>query len=683
MRRLQRVRDLIMGAATDSDTTGLALLSLVVGFGVGLGTAAMVWSFDAVHWVVRALGIGDGSFWLFLLIPVGFVTAWAIARHIAPEVAGDGVPETIASLLLRGGRMRHRSIPAKLAATALTVGVGGSGGREGPVVQLGSSIASVIATKFKLGEHHIRSLVAAGAGAAIGATFNAPIAGMLFAMEVILSSFAVRHMSAIVIASVSAAVTSRLLVGDELAMASSAFTLGDPRELAVYLGLALVVAVIGVGFLWLLDRTERTVEQYRELGVLVPVGTGVLVAALVVFEPALGGTGQDGAESLLTGGLLADAWWIMLLLALGKALATALTISSGGSGGAFMPSLFMGAAIGAAIYELVEPIWDISSLPLGGLVLVGMATMFAVVGRAPLTAILLVFEVTGARDYGLILPLMLSATVATLIADRLHPASAYTMPLIRRGIHMVKSPEVDVLDSVTVGEVMSQPPFVASADTSVARVQSELDARRSHGTVVAEGRRVLGVATMTDLAKAEGDTNAVPVSKVMTVNPFTVHPTDQVSHALEVMASLGVGRLPVVDTGDDSALIGMFRREDAVNAYHLALGQRTDHALSRHRLTQRTDPGTGYFDFRVPFGSIADGRMVREVGWPEGVTLVSIRRGREVIVPNGLTLLGADDVVTAFGSEGAQRATILRMDAGVEDDVTAEIILEWDGGEEE
>ncbi len=683
MSRIQRFRDLVRGAATDSETTGLALLSLMVGIGVGFGTAAMVWSFEAVDWVIDSLGIGDGSLLLFLLIPVGFVSAWWIAKRIAPEVAGDGVPETIASLLVRGGRMRHRSIPAKLAATALTVGVGGSGGREGPVVQVGSSIASVIATRFKLGEHHMRSLVAAGAGAAIGATFNAPIAGMLFAMEVILSSFAVRHMSAIVIASVTAAVTSRLLVGEELAMFSSAYSLGDPRELILYLGLGLIVALVGVGFLWVLDRIETMAARHRDSGALVPIATGLLVAGLVFVEPAIGGTGQDGAQSLLMSGLLADAWWIMLLLALGKAVATALTISSGGSGGAFMPSLFMGAAIGAAVNELVRPLWNISDLPLGAMVLVGMATMFAVVGRAPLTAILLVFEVTGARDYGLILPLMLSATVATLIADRLHPASVYTMALVRKGIQMIKSPDVDVLDSVTVGEVMSDVPFVAAPDSSVSLVRSELDAVRSHGTAVVDDDRLVGIVTVTDLAKADGDPAVIPVSSVMTPGPITVGPTEPVSEALERMASIGVGRLPVVDTAGDAAFVGMFRREDAVSAYHLALGQRTDHVLTRRRLAQRTDPGAGFFDFRVPRGSAADGRTVGEVGWPEGVTLVSVRRHREVLVPNGNTRLHHDDVVTAFGSESAQRATILRMDAGADDDTTAEIILDWDSDEDE
>jgi len=161
---------------------------------------------------------------------------------------------------------------------------------------------------------------------------------------------------------------------------------------------------------------------------------------------------------------------------------------------------------------------------------------------------------------------------------------------------------------------------------------------------------------------------------VMTARPVTVTPSTPVSHALERLAALGIGRLPVVADDGSGRLLGIFRREEAVRAYHRALGNRTDRELVRRRLDQRTDPGAGYFDFRVPPGSIADGRAVREVAWPEGSTLVSVRRGREVIVPTGATSLMAGDVLTAFGTPASKNETIERLNAGAEEP-TAEISL--------
>jgi K+/H+ antiporter YhaU regulatory subunit KhtT len=194
-------------------------------------------------------------------------------------------------------------------------------------------------------------------------------------------------------------------------------------------------------------------------------------------------------------------------------------------------------------------------------------------------------------------------------------------------------------------------------------------ARRRHGVPVVGERGLVGILTLSDLARAEA---ALTVGEAMTTRPVTVSPATPVSHALERMAVLGVGRLPVVAGDDPSRLVGMFRREDAVRAYHEALGAATGRHLDRERLRRRVEPDAAYYDFRVPPGSIADGRAVREVAWPEGSTLVSVRRGTEVLVPGGATVLVAGDVVTAFGSESSRRQTIERLNAGA-DEPTAEI----------
>ncbi|HSM43952.1 MAG TPA: chloride channel protein, partial [Acidimicrobiia bacterium] len=230
-----------VGALAERQMGGFLALSALVGVGVGVGAAGLVLALDAVSHVTDSLlppstaGFWHpGRFWIFLTVPAGLTAAWWLARRFAPEVAGDGVPAATEALMVRGGHIRGRVAPLKVLATSLTVGLGGSAGREGPIVQIGAAVGSWVSRRFNMGEDQIRSLVAAGAGAGIGASFNAPIAGMLFALEVILVSFAPRHMSSVVIASVTAAITSQQLVGEELLLSAGEYSLNSFAELPLY-----------------------------------------------------------------------------------------------------------------------------------------------------------------------------------------------------------------------------------------------------------------------------------------------------------------------------------------------------------------------------------------------------------------------------------------------------------------
>jgi CIC family chloride channel protein len=665
--------------------TGFLVVSLLVGVVVGVAAGGLIWMLEAVEWVFHFLGerlAGGGAWFALASVPVGIVLAWWLAKKFAPEVGGDGVPEVSIALAVNAGYMSTKSIPLKIVATALTLGGGGSAGREGPMVQIGGAIGSSVSRRFGLGEDYIRSLVAAGAAAGIGASFNAPIAGMLFGLEVVLGSFAVRHMSAVVLASISAAVTFRSLVPEEEILQGAAYELGGPSELVLYAGLAVLAVGVAYAFLRLLDNVERLSHARARPTWLRPVALGLTVGLIGVFEPRLLGTGQEFVGELLElqafgEGLGIDtiALSVLAVLCVGKILATGLTIAAGGSGGAFMPSLFIGATLGAGYAEFMSRFWTATVIRPGAFAVVGMATVFAAVARAPLTAIIIVFEVTGARDYQLILPLMLSATFATFVADRVHPESVYTMPLAKRGIKMRPAGEVDLLDTISVGEVAVMPPVVAEPAMTLTEVSRLMDAHRYHGLPVIDPQHgLVGIITITDVARAGGPSNERIVADAMTPSPVTVGPMTPVSQALVRLAVLGVGRLPVVSEDSSGRLVGFFRREDAVRAYHQALGSETDHALERDRLRQRVDPQASYYDFRVPPGSIADGKAVRDMRWPEGSTLVAVRRGTEVLVPGGSTVLVANDVVTAFGTEASRARMIERLNAGA-DEPTAEILI--------
>ncbi|MDH3517721.1 MAG: chloride channel protein, partial [Acidimicrobiia bacterium] len=339
---------------SDRDTAGFLGVSLLVGTAVGLGAAVLVWVSAAVVRVFEGLGDASslGAWFPVVSVPLGILAAWWLAQRFAPEVAGDGVPEASAAIGVHSGHMSTKSIPLKIAATALTLGGGGSAGREGPIVQIGGAIGSSISRHLGLGEERVKSLVAAGAAAGIGASFNAPIAGMLFALEVILGSFSVTHMSAVVVSSIAAAVTFRSLVGEEQLLQAGSYSVGDPRELILYAGLAILAVIAAYGFLRLLDVVERTHEDRRGPAWLRPVGLGLVIALIGVYEPRVLGTGQKFVTDLLTVqsyserfGVSAFAASALLVLVVGKILATSLTLGTGGSGGAFMPSLFIGAAL--------------------------------------------------------------------------------------------------------------------------------------------------------------------------------------------------------------------------------------------------------------------------------------------------------------------------------------------------
>jgi len=283
-----------------------------------------------------------------------------------------------------------------------------------------------------------------------------------------------------------------------------------------------------------------------------------------------------------------------------------------------------------------------------------------------LTSILIVFEIT--QDYRLVWALMLASSLATLIADLLSPESVYTMPLIRKGINLVRSSEVDMLETVTVGQVMSQQETV-TPDMSLEEARRILEEHGHHGTAVVDGDRLVGILSMSDILRAR---DAATVGEVMTARPVTVIENTPVSETLERMAALGVSRLPVVSAHNVDRLVGMFRRGDAVNAYHRALGEAKGVELARARHRRRAEPGVSFFEVRVPPGSHLDGKLVKEVSWPEGCTVVSVRRGTIVLVPSGNTRLQVGDVITAFGTKGARDALVARLNAGA-DEPTAEL----------
>lgn len=637
----------------------LMVLGGVVGVGAGLGAVLLILTIRGVEaGIGTVVGLwGTGRAWTLLTIPAALWLSWRITSALAPEVAGHGVPHILEAITVRAGFIRPRVAPLKVVATGLTIGAGGSAGREGSIAQIGAAIGSWIGRRTGLAENDVTVLVAAGAGAGISATFNAPIAGMFFALEVILRSFSVRHLQAVLVASVAGAVVSHGLLGAELTFQVFPYSLRGPGELVLYGVLGLVTAGVAWIFLGLLDWWEP--GPGRVPATVRPLAAGGAVALIGYLRPEVIGTGQDFIGEVLRGEV-SDVWWVFGVMAVAKAVATSFTLGGRGAGGIFMPSLFMGATTGTGFARLVAPVWNLSEIQPGAFGLVAMAATFSAVARAPLTSVLIVFEVTG--DYGLVLPLMVATSISTYVAGRIHPESAYTAMLAKKGIHPTRTGDVDILDTITVGEVTGGTPTVAFPDLSLEQVDEILTARRLHGVpVVDQEGRLLGVITITDIIRAGGPSGDVSVGEAMTPNPVTVTRDTPVSEALERMAALGVGRLPVVDSSNPNRLVGVFRREDAVYAYHQALSASARRRHPRYRAHVPTSSDAQFFEFEILNGSPAAGRRIREFPWPEGCLLVSVNRGDEVLIARGDLRLRVGDAVTAFGGAEAHRRVLQRV----------------------
>ncbi|MBT3192464.1 MAG: chloride channel protein, partial [Verrucomicrobia bacterium] len=410
----------------------LYLLAAVIGIGAGLGALAFGALIHGAEWCFRDWIANDvlPTRWLFPLIPMaGMVIATYVTRRFAPEARGHGVPEVMAAVATRGGIIRARVVAVKAFASAVTIGTGGSVGREGPIVQIGSALGSSIGQLLKCSGQRVRLLLACGAAAGVSATFNAPIAGMMFAAEVIMNNFTGVSIAPLIIASVMGTVVMRTATGGDpasLHIGDIPFTL-NPQELILFVAMGILCGLGAWLFVKVLYSGEDLVNKVRCHWVIKPLVAGLLVGVLGIFVPNILGIGYETIETLFLHP--ASEWgahsFKLAVLALSffglKMLATTTTLAGGGSGGVFAPSLFLGAALGAATGIASHVLFDTGITSVGAYTICGMAAMVAGTTRAPITAILIVFEMT--HNYQVILPLMLAVITAFVVSTLLQKES--------------------------------------------------------------------------------------------------------------------------------------------------------------------------------------------------------------------------------------------------------------------
>lgn len=660
-----------LGRFQVSEEVILVSTSLIVGLGTGLGAIGFRYLIRGVEWVgydwIPQAFPELGTSYVLIMPAVGGLLVGLLIFNFAQEAKGHGVPEVMEAVALRGGRIRPIVALVKALASSISIGSGGSVGREGPIAQIGSALGSTVGQVFRLSDERMRNLVACGAAAGIAATFNAPIAGVIFALEIILGEFSVRYFSTVVIAAVAASSIGQAVFGNAPAFPiATPYQIISPWEFALYPILGVLAAVIGVVFVRTLYRSEDLFSSWKSVPEWVkPAVGGLLLGGMALGYPLVTSlswermphfynVGYDVIESSLRNELLLGAVIVLLVL---KLVATDLTLGSGGSGGVFAPSLFMGSMLGTAFGLLANQLFPGITAPPGAYALVGMAAVFAASAHAPITAVLILFELTA--DYRIILPLMLTVVIATLASQRwLGGQSVYTMKLSRRGIRIQRGHDIDVMQSVSVGEVMTTD--IESVDQSMTLVAlSELMSQtRDHGfPLVDETGELVGVVTVTDVdqAIAHNVSRKTPASEIGTPRGrlLVAYPDESMGEALERMSRRGLGRLPVVSRDHPDQLLGMVRHDDIIEAYNVGLTRRAELQHRVKRMSLRNIDGTEFLEIRLHRGNRGVGKTVRELAeiLPEDCVLVSIRRDGRIMIPHGSTVLQEGDSITAFVNE--------------------------------
>lgn len=574
-----RLNDWIRGS-----TMGLVVLALAVGLGAGLG--AIVFRYLLVGFTMLFTGQADYGAaghqanpsvawmgkWFVLLAPVvGGLLYGPLIWWGAREARGHGVPEVMRAVSERGGRIRPRVAIIKSLASALCIGSGGSVGREGPIVQIGSAIGSTLGQALRLPESRLRLLVACGAAGGISATFNAPISGAMFALELILRDFEAESFGAVVVSSVFADVVGRAAFGSRAFLTLPPFDLASRWEYLLYAGLGLVAAVVGVGFSRVLYGTEDVVDRiWHGPEWLRPGAGGLVLGLLLLAVPQMYGVGYPTMERAVGGGYVA---WFLLLLLSGKILATSLTIGIGGSGGVFAPSLFIGAMLGTVYGQLVNRVLPDIAGSAGAYGLVGMGAVFAAAARAPITSVLIIFELTG--EYRIILPLLLAVALSTSIANLLTRDTIYTLKLKRLGIALSQG-RSRLMQCVRVREAMRPVPSPLREDDPVREALRRLAADGRSALPVLNGSgRYGGMVTSQGIERALADGNLdVPIGGLVENTP-AVTAGQSLEQALAILLPQDTPGLPVLDEAG-GAIVGWLDHRAVLVAYQARLPDGAD-----------------------------------------------------------------------------------------------------------
>ncbi|NJP05620.1 MAG: CBS domain-containing protein [Chloroflexaceae bacterium] len=634
-------------------------LSVMIGCVSGLGVYLFHLLIEQTHWFIfewssEVFGETERIAITLLAPAVGGLLAGSLVWLFSRHDHNHGTAAVMESVALRSGHIDAIPLLAKILAAGLLIGSGGSAGPEDPTVQVGAVAGASVGLRLRRSAERVTTLLTSGVAGAIAAAFNAPIAGVFFALEVIAGNFSTTLFAPVVLAAVVASIIGRALLSPETTFASPVYTLVNPLvETPLYVLLGLLAAVVGVLFIRSVFMSQSLFER---LHLPMPLSAGLgglMVGLLALYQPDILGVGYEISNQILHNSGPIGLTLIIVLIA--KIIATSITLGSSHVGGAFAPALVIGGMMGSLFGQMVNWLLPFDVAPAAAYALVGMGATLTAVVRAPITSVLLLFEVTG--DYEIILAIMASVAASHLLAQWLHPESIYTERLVRKGIQLRFGRDVNILELVTVGEAMTPDFRIVPHTMNLAQLGALFDHTRHHGVPVVDQEGLLfGVVTLSDLqhateAKLPLDT---PVAQIATRDLVVAYPDQSLNAALSQLALADVGRLPVVDRDQPRRLLGVLRRNDIVKAYRRGAMRRSeiDHRLQQMRLGSHSN--NQVLEVTIPDDGFCAGRLLRDLRLPNETIITSIRRQGRSIIPRGDTVLyGGDQLIILTRAEEA------------------------------
>jgi CIC family chloride channel protein len=549
----------------DREEQVFLFLTLLIGALVGLTAVAFILVTERFGSRLYPMG---GAPWHRLVVPVAgsLIMGYLLFRYF-PDARGSGVPQTKAALYAREGRITAATALGKFFCTSATLASGIPLGREGPTVQVGAGIASVLGRALGLRPEKVKALLPVASAAAIAAAFNTPLAAVLFALEEIVGDLHAPVLGSVVLASATSWGVLRLLLGNNPLFHVPQYELVNPWEFAIYAVLGVAGGLVSVAFTkLLLGLRARFLKFPRKTLPFQPVVGGVLVGIMGWYVPQVLGVGYDHVGAVLNGGL---ALKLMLLLLALKLVAVATCYASGNAGGIFGPSLFLGAMLGGAVGAIAHNFFPGQVATQGAYALVGMGTVFAGVVRAPMTSVVMIFEIT--RDYAVIVPLMISNLVSLFISSRLQKHPIYEALARQDGIHLPTKDLRQQLGERRVSLALRPANVVLDANTTVQLALERARASDANAWPVVDGQKLLGILSLENLKQAaSAGSGSMPLGHLLHGEDFPhLHSDHPLSTALARMGAYHVNVLPVVNRGDVHKLEGIVTLDDVLAAYGL------------------------------------------------------------------------------------------------------------------
>ncbi len=656
----------------------LILLAVLIGILSGFGAVI-------VKFIIEELSIimfpGEGTllnrisnlpFWWILLVPtIGGLVVGIISKFTAKEAQGHGVPEVINAIMHRGGKIKPVVAFVKALTSSITMGTGGSVGYEGPIVQIGASIGSTVGQFFRVSSKRLKVLAGCGAAAGLAAAFNVPVAGAIFALEILLMDFGISKIAPIIISSVIATVISHYLAGSFVEFQIPSEVMINGWEITLWFGLGILCGVVSYIFIKHLYFTEHFFDKKVKIPKIIkPAIGGLIVGVIGIFAPSVLGVGNDAMNLSINS---PSVWYIMLMLAGLKILSTSFTLGSGGSGGVFAPSLFIGAMLGAFYGNVIHNIYPFDTAAPGIYALIAMGGMIAGTIRAPMTAIIIVFEMT--QHYNLLMPLMITSIISLLVSSKLSRESIYTLKLVQSNIKIKGHTQDNILKSILIEDVYDKDFNYLKENTNFQEVVKFIISHNMpEVSVHTLDGRYMGVITLEsikDLLFEKDDLKNVLIAGDMADKnyPIITLSSDCFS-VLNEMNKRNFDIFPVFDEHDSKKQIGVVWRKDIDEALHKEIEREEltssfAEKISHQNLQKDVQFAEGHIVTEINVPSLFVGKSIfkLDIRKKYGVDILSIIKpnedGDEIkAIPNADYIFEESDILVIAGE--IEKVNIIR-----------------------